>query len=109
MIGRAAAGEMVVNAAEKADTNLVESHTGKEAATGMGETVEDVAVPVELEDAVDVAVADAVDFEAAAVVAVEVAIHAAVVEGRRFAREMGRQSAKSVPKEDRPVGHHCCP
>lgn len=109
MTGRAAAGEMVVNAAEKADTNLVESHTGKEAARGTGEMVEDVAVPVELEDAVDVAVADAVEFAAAAVVAVEVAVHAAVVEERRFAREMGRQSAKSVPKEDRPVGHHCCP
>jgi hypothetical protein len=102
--GPAAVGEMVVNAAGNADTNPVETHTGKEAVTGRRETPEDVAVPVEPGHAVAVlvAVAAAVGFAA---VAAAVAVPAAVVEEMMSARKMGRQSAL---KTDHPAVHHYC-
>jgi hypothetical protein len=116
-IGRAAVVEMAVNAAEKADTDLAESHTGKEVATSREEMAEDAAVPAGV-GAVAVAVAVAaaaaavvvaaaaagvVDFEVAAAVAVEAPV--AVVEGMMFAQKTVGRSASSVLKEDHPVDH----
>jgi hypothetical protein len=115
-IGRAAVVEMAVNAAEKADTDLAESHTGKEVATSREEMAEDAAVPAGV-GAVAVAVAAAavvvaaaaaaaagvVDFEVAAAVAVEAPV--AVVEGMMFAQKTVGRSASSVLKEDHPVDH----
>jgi hypothetical protein len=115
-IGRAAVGEMAVNAAEKADTDLAESHTGKEVATSREEMAEDAAVPAGV-GAVAVAVAAAVvvvaaaaaaaagvvDFEVAAAVAVEAPV--AVVEGMVFAQKTVGPSVSSVLKEDHPVDH----
>jgi len=111
-IGRAAAGEMAVNAAEKAGTDLAESHTGKEVATGKEETAEDAAVPAELGavavGAVAVAVVAVVDFEVVAVVAAAVEVPVAVVEGMMFVRKTGGQSASSVLMEDHPVDPRYC-
>jgi hypothetical protein len=114
-IGRAAVVEMAVNAAEKADTDLAESHTGKEVATSREEMAEDAAVPAGV-GAVAVAAAAAaaavvvaaaaagvVDFEVAAAVAVEAPV--AVVEGMMFAQKTVGRSASSVLKEDHPVDH----
>jgi len=119
-IGRAAVGEMAVNAAEKADTDLAESHTGKEVATSREEMAEDAAVPagvgagvgavavaaaaaVVVDAAAAAAAAGVVDFEVAAAVAVEAPV--AAVEGMMLAQKTVGRSVTSVLKEDHPVDH----
>ena len=85
--GRALVVKMAVNAAEKADTDLAGSHTGKVAVKGTEGMGEDVAV---LAAAAAAAVASAaVDCEVAVAVAVAVETPVAVVEGMMFVRKAG--------------------
>ena len=101
MTGRVAVGEMVVNAAEKADMGLAETHTGRGAATGKEEMV-DVAGLAELGAAVAVAV---VDFARAVAAVAAVAVLAAAVEEKMAAQKMGRRTADSSMKEGHPVDY----
>lgn len=95
MTGLAAAEERVVNAAEKAGRDPVESHIGKEVGTGREETVADAAAPVEPGDVeVVVAVAAAAAAAAAKLEEAVAAAVAAAVEGRMVAQRMREQSAK---------------